>query len=375
LAGGVHDYLSGMISVKFNGKSIIYITEKLFGKKIKLLFLIFFSLLLLLIGVVFATNPAKMLADISNTPFIYWVVAIFLYYFLATFLPVDKIIGKFYPFFAALLIVMTILTIVVLLLSKPILYPNLTFANLHPLNLNVFPMLFITVACGAISGFHATQSPIMAKCISYEKQGRIVFYGAMITEGIIALIWATLGIAFYNETGGLLNAINNLGQGGVVSEIATSLLGKFGGVLTVLSVIVLSLTSGDTAFRSLRLTIAENFNIDQKKISKRLFLSFIILFCGILLAKIDLTVLWQYFGWANQMLATFVLWVLSSYLSKKKKFFFITFLPALFMTAVCISYILQVKIGFSLAPNIANLIGILISLLSGFFFIFKITKK
>ena len=363
-AGGVHDYLVGMISVRNNGKSIVDVTEKIFGKYFKFVFLIFFVGLLLLLGTVFAINPAKMLSNLSHTQLIWWIIAVFGYYFLATLLPVDKIIGKFYPYFAGLLVVMTVLLITGLILSGKPLYPHLTFSNLHPEHQNIFPLLFITIACGAISGFHATQTPIMARCLPNEKYGRIIFYGAMVTEGIIALIWATLSIAFYEETGGLLNAINTLGQGGVVSEISMGILGKIGGTLTVLSIVILSITSGDTAFRSIRLTIAETVNINQTKVLNRLFLSTIILGTGIFLSRFNLTTLWQYFGWANQALSSLVLWTITYYLAQKGKNYVITLIPALFMTAVVISYILQVKIGLSLTPFIANSVGIISAIIT-----------
>lgn len=372
-AGGVHDYLTGMISVRHDGKSIVHITEELFGKYFKVIFLIFFVGLLFLLGTVFAVNPAKMLSNITHIPLFLCIAGIFGYYFLATLLPIDKIIGKFYPIFAALLVLMTIALLIALILTGKPFYPNLTFNNLHPQNTPIFPILFITIACGAISGFHATQSPIMSRCLPNEKYGRLIFYGAMVTEGIIALIWATLSISFYQETGGLLNAVNNLGQGGVVSDISINLLGKIGGTLTVLSIIILSITSGDTAFRSIRITIADCANINQKHIINRLTLSAIILGLGIFLSKFDLTTLWQYFGWANQTLSTLVLWTLSYYLALKEKNYWITFIPALFMNSVVLSYILQAKIGFSLNSVYANSIAIILTIILGAIFIF--TKK
>ncbi|MBQ3310720.1 carbon starvation protein A [bacterium] len=372
-AGGVHDFFSGMLSLKYKGKSIVYLTEKLFCKYFKIIFLIFFVGLLILLGTVFAINPAKMLANISHTSLNLWICVIFGYYFLTTLLPVDKLIGRLYPFFALLLIVMTCALMFMLIKSGVTFYPDLTALNLHPNHANIFPLLFVTVACGAVSGFHATQSPIMARCLPNEKNGRAIFYGAMVTEGIIALIWATLGIAFYQQTGGLLNAIDKLGQGGVVSEISTGLLGHTGGILTVLSIIVLSITSGDTAFRSIRITIADFLHWEQKSIPKRLLLSTIILSCGVLLSRINLTTLWQYFGWANQALSSLVLWTVTYYLMKKHKNFYITLIPAIFMTSVVVSYIFQVKIGFNLSSQVSNIIGILVSLL--FAIIFFLNKN
>ena len=369
-AGGVHDFLCGMISVKFKGKSIVYITEKLFGNNFKIVFLIFYLLLLILLGTVFAINPVKMLADMSNMPVLFWGIIVFGYYFLTTVMPIDKIIGKCYPYFALLLLVMTVSIMVKLIFSGAAFYPELTLANLHPNKTNIFPILFIVVACGAISGFHATQSPLMARCLPNEKDGRKIFYGTMLTESVIAIIWATLGISFYQQTGGLLNVIEHHGQGAVISEISKGMLGQIGGMLTVLSIIVLSITSGDTAFRSARITIADFMRINQKNVVNRFIISLIIITISILLSRTNWAVLWQYFGCANQALSSLVLWTLTYYLAKKNKFYIITLVPAMFMTAVVVSYISQVDIGFSLSATTSNIIGVVVSILLLLLFLF-----
>lgn len=364
-AGGVHDYLSGMISVRFRGYSITKVTRLLFGKPFETVFMMFFVGLLLILGTVFAINPAMMISNIAHIPLTYCALAIFGYYFLTTLLPVDKIIGRFYPYFAALLILVTIALFIVLVSKTTDFYHGMSFVNLHPKGTPIFPLMFITIACGAISGFHATQSPIISRCLNREKDGRLIFYGSMITEGVIALIWATLGIAFYNTTGGLLNAIDKLGQGGVISEIAVNYLGHIGGFLAVLSIVILAITSGDTAFRSARVTLGNYFKINQKKLSKRLFLSVILVGLGFLLSKTDLKALWLYFGFANQTLAVLVLWTLTAYLRHSKKLAIITLIPAIFMTAVCVTYILTDKIGFGLSIEISRLIGIIVALTCG----------
>lgn len=374
-AGGVHDYLTGMFSVRFKGKSIVFLIEKIFGKYIKYFFLIFFITCLILVGSVFASNPAKLLADITHSPFLLWITIIFIYYFLTTLLPIDKIIGRFYPLFALLLIGVTATLLFEIFTTDIELFPQITLSNLHPQKAPVFPLLFITIACGAISGFHATQSPIMARCLNNEKNGRVVFYGAMITEGIIALIWATLAIAFYHSPENLLSAIKASSQSGVVSEISSSLLGKIGGFLTVLSVVILSITSGDTAFRSARITIADNLHLNQKNIFKRLLLSILVLFLGIALGFVDLTVLWKYFGWANQALAAISLWAVSIYLKKKKSFYFISLIPAIFMTVITSCYILYEKIGFSLPLNTAKITSYIIALILTIIFFQPHKKK
>ena len=372
-AGGVHDYLTGMISLKFKGKSIVYVTEKLFGKNFKTLFLIFYLILLLLLGTVFAVNPAKMIADLSHTSLNFWIVVVFTYYFLTTLMPIDKIMGKIYPYFAILLLVMTVSVMIMLFKSGLPFYPQLTFSNLHPEHIGIFPMLFITIACGAISGFHATQSPIMARCLPNEKDGRIIFYGTMVTEGIIALIWATLSMAFFHNSNELYTIIHTSGQGEVVSLISTGLLGNTGGALTILSIVALSITSGGSAFRSIRLTVTDFLNIKKQTNFKRLLLSLFILSCGVILSRLNYTTLWQYFGWANQALSALVLWTLTYYLKKKSKNYYITLIPALFMTSVIVSYIFQDKIGFNIQPLYANIVGILIAII--FCIIFFASKK
>ncbi len=360
-AGAVHDYLSGMISLRYKGNSLVFLIEKFFGKKFKFLFMLFLGFFLILVGAVFAMNPASMLADVFQTDFVYLIVLIFGYYFLATLLPIDKIIGRFYPLFALLLIGVTVSLIYSLFASDLIFYPDLSLSTQHPEGKSFFPIMFVTIACGAISGFHATQSPMMAKCIQNEKFGRPIFYGAMITEGFVALVWATLGIAFYQNTEALSNVLSTVGPGGAIKEIANSLLGKFGGVLALISVVVLSITSGDTAFRSARLIFSECFNISQKKFKKRLFVSILVLCLGVILSFWDLTFIWTYFGWANQILATVSLFVAAIYLREKKKNYWIALIPALFMLIICCCYILNQKIGFNLNLMVSSIFSIVIA--------------
>ena len=373
-AGGVHDYMAGMISVRNGGQSLVPLVEKYLGSKVKGMFLIFMVFFLLLLGSVFAMSPAHMLADMSQTPFIWWIIAVFGYYFLATLLPIDKIIGRFYPIFALLLIGVSIAMLFVLFMSNTAFYPNLTLSNLHPKELPIFPLMFVTIACGALSGFHATQSPLMARCLSNEKYGRSIFYGAMITEGIVALIWATLGIAFYQGSDGLNAVIMQSGPGGVVSGVAKGYLGHIGGMLAVLSVVLLSITSGDTAFRSARLTIGDYWQKDSKTLRKRLTISAVVLSGGIAMSFFDVTTIWMYFGWANQCLATITLWMATFYLYKEHKNFWLTLLPAGFMTSVCITYIMYDKIGFRLPLEWSICIGVVVAIILVVWFIFKHKK-
>ena len=372
-AGAVHDYLSGMISLRYKGQSLIFLIEKFFGRKFKFLFMLFLGFFLILVGAVFAMNPATMLADIFKTDFIYLITLIFGYYFLATLLPIDKIIGRFYPLFALLLIGVTVSLIVALFSSDLTFYSNLSLSSQHPKGKSFFPIMFVTIACGAISGFHATQSPMMAKCIKNEKQGRPIFYGAMITEGFVALVWATLGIAFYQNSSALSSVLSSVGPGGAIKEISTSLLGSLGGILALLSVVVLSITSGDTAFRSARLILAECFNLPQKKLEKRVIASAFVLGAGILLSFLDLTFIWTYFGWANQILATVTLFVCAVYLREKKKNYWIALVPGLFMLTVCFCYILNQKIGFNLDLITSSVVSIILMLC--FFIMFFKSKK
>ncbi|MEG0377863.1 MAG: carbon starvation CstA family protein, partial [Eubacterium sp.] len=272
-AGGVHDFLSGMISIRHNGSSISEIVGLYLGKRMKTVIRIFSVVLLVLVGTVFATGPAGLLAmltpDVLDAGF--WLIVVLIYYFLATLLPIDKVIGKIYPIFGICLIIMAI-GVAGGIILKGYTIPELTFQNMHPKGLPVWPMMFVTVACGAISGFHATQSPMMARCMTSEKQGRTIFYGAMVAEGIIALIWSAAGVAFYETTGGLQQALTTFGgQGGVVYEICNTLLGPVGMVLAMIGVIACPISSGDTAFRSARLTIADWFKIPQEKTRTRLY--------------------------------------------------------------------------------------------------------
>lgn len=373
-AGGVHDYLSGMLSLRHDGKSLIYLMEIYFGKKIKYVALFLLVSMLLLVGAIFAKSPAQMLGQLTNTSMWFWLAIVFGYYFVATLLPIDKLIGRFYPLFALCLLGSSIALIVALFMRGVSPFLNFEFENLHPKGLPLFPLLFVTIACGAISGFHATQSPMIARCLKDEKYGRPVFYGAMIAEGIVALIWATLGICFYPTTGHLLTAINQVDAGGVVSEIAKGLLGNIGGVITIASVVILAITTGDTCFRSARLTLADFFKFPQEKIKFRLALSLLVLAGGVFLSVINVSTIWRYFGWFNQTLAMFMLWLVTVYLYKMKKCFWISLIPAVFMTAVSVSYIAFDQLFLNLSVDVAHKVGMVAALLSLFGFLLCASK-
>ena len=367
LGGAVHDYMSGMISSRHEGASIAELSGTYLGKVAKWVMRVFSVVLLILCGTVFVTSPAglldKLTPDWMNGTF--WAIVILAYYLLATLLPIDKLIGKLYPVFGILLIVMAGAVIGGIIFSGGrYTIPEISLRNLHPDGTPIWPYMFITVACGAVSGFHATQSPMIAKCIKTEKEGRKIFYGAMISESVIALVWAAAGVAFYGVTD--LNEALKGGASNVVYEISTGVLGVVGGVLAVAGVVVCPITSGDTAFRSARLILAETFKLNQKKIKNRLLITIPLLVVGGLLTWFAIVndngfqTIWRYFSWSNQTLAMIALWVATSYLLKKGKYRFgslLTALPASFMTAVSLTYILLAKEGFQLDRTISYIAG------------------
>ena len=372
-AGAVHDQFSGMLSVRHEGKSIPDVVGYQLGNGFKQFMRFFSIILLLLVGVVFVLGPAKLLGNMTGLAVPIWVGIIFTYYFLATVLPIDKIIGRIYPFFGAVLIFMAVGLIGALAFKGYDFYPNLSLSNLHPKNLPMWPLMFITIACGAISGFHATQSPMMARCLDNEKNGKKIFYGSMIGEAVIALIWATLGMAFYNGSEGLEAALANGGPAAVVNNISISLLGSVGGALAIIGVIVLPITSGDTAFRSARLIIADFINLPQTQGIKRLYIAIPLFVVGFLISKAPFEVIWRYFGFANQTLAAVVLWAGAAYLIRKGALHWIATIPATFMTAVCASYLAYAKIGFGLPIDMSTIIGIVsaIAALIAFLYTFR----
>ncbi|MCR5567291.1 MAG: carbon starvation protein A [Clostridiales bacterium] len=365
LGGAVHDYMSGMISGRHRGASIAELSGLYLGKAAKWIMRVFSVILLILCGTVFVTSPAALISQLlhqvspdSGSFFLsgtFWIVVILVYYVLATLLPIDKLIGKLYPVFGVILIVMA-LGVLGGTIFGGYKIPEITEGSLHPEGLPVWPFMFVTVACGAISGFHATQSPMIAKCITSEKQGRKIFYGAMITESVIALIWAAAGVAFYGGADLLYATLSKAGPSSTVLEISRTMLKSAGGVLAVIGVVVCPITSGDTAFRSARLILAEITRLDQKKIRNRLIITLPLLAVGAVLTQLDFNVLWRYFSWSNQTLAMIVLWVATAYLlkeGKKQAATLLTALPAAFMSAVSMTYILMADEGFGLPSGVA----------------------
>jgi carbon starvation protein CstA len=377
IGGAVHDYFSGVLSIKEDGKSLPEIAGHYFNVYFKGVMLLFTAMLLFFVGVVFIMSPAGLLSNLdffegtilaNNT---FWVLVILGYYFLATLLPIDKIITKLYPLFGLLMIVMTVSIAVALLFNAPELpvmgdvfayfdhshYNNELLAP-NPDGLPVWPLLFVTITCGAISGFHSTQAPIMARCLTNEKYVRPVYYGAMMSEGIVACVWALAGIAAF--PGGYVELKSILDTGGpglVVNQVATSYLGVAGGIMAIIAVAVFPITSGDTAFRSLRLTIIDAFKIPQS-IRNRLLVAVPILVIAYFMTKIDFSLIWRYFAFSNMLLSTSVLWLATKYLFDRGTIHWIVSLPAIVGTSVTVSYIATAGIGLGLEQSLSQPIGI-----------------
>lgn len=350
-AGAVHDYLSGMLSLRSGGASLPEIVGDQLGKGVKNVMRGFSLLLMILVGAVFVYNPADLLAMLTPNSFdrLFWIIVIFAYYMLATLLPIDKLIGKLYPLFGFALLFMAVGILVSLYFhssSMPEIWTEFYNHKADPKANPIFPMMFVSIACGAISGFHATQSPMMARCLKNEKHARPVFYGAMVTEGIVALIWAAAAISFTGGYSGLQTYLGNGSPAILVNDVSRSWLGTAGGVLAVLGVIAAPITSGDTALRSARLIAADFMGVKQRKILKRLLISVPLFALCFVIMLLPYESLWRYFAWSNQMLAVFTLWALSVYLAKNRKLYLITLIPALFMTAVTMTYIFFAPEGF-----------------------------
>lgn len=384
--GAVHDYLSGMLSLRRGGVSLPEIVGDELGNGVKQLMRVFSLFLLILVGAVFVINPAELITTIFTQyaagddgilptwvqslnnimPLTWWfIMLVFVYYLLATLLPVDKIIGKFYPIFGIALLFMAVGVLGVLLFNMDAL-PEITdgLHNRHPQadTLPIFPMMFISIACGAVSGFHATQSPLMARCLKNEKMGRPIFYGAMVTEGILALIWAAAAVAFTGSYEGLATYMADSGNKPLVlvNDISVTWLGSLGGFLALLGVIFAPITSGDTALRSARLIAADFLHVDQSSVRNRLLITIPIFVLSAIIMMIDFNILWRYFAWSNQALSVFTFWSLTVFLARERKglSYLITLIPALFMTVVCVTYIMFAPEGLSLNYHLSLGIGL-----------------
>lgn len=362
-AGATHDYLAGMLSMRHGGESLPETIGRYLGLPAKQIMRVFSLLLMILVGVVFLSGPADLLANLTpeklNAEF--WLSIIFIYYLLATLLPIDKIIGRIYPLFAIALIFMAI-GVLVMLYSEypdiPEIWNGLSNSHPHSDKLPIFPIMFVSIACGAISGFHATQSPMMAKCLKSEKHGRPAFYGAMITEGIVALIWAAAATCFFKE-----NGLDENNAAIIVNHITNDWLGTIGGLLAILGVIAAPISTGDTALRTARLIAADFLKMPQKKLKHRLILTIPIFTITILLIYWSSSdfggfdVIWRYFAWFNQTLSVFTLWAITIYLTQSNKQYLVTLIPAIFMTYVTVSYLFIAPECLNLGSNIAYLSG------------------
>lgn len=386
-AGGVHDYFSGMLSERNDGASISEVCGIYLGGLMKNVMRVFSIVLLVMVGTVFAVGPAGLIVTlfqnngaaglVTNKEFWLWVILA--YYFIATFISIDKIIGKIYPVFGICLIIMAVGVAIGIFTKAEFVIPEIwsNFHNMHPKGTPIWSVMFITVACGAISGFHATQSPLMARCMKSEKQGHFVFYGAMVCEGVIALIWAAAGCSLYAVTGGLNTGLQEAlanGQSAAIYDVCKKTMGGIGIALAMLGVIACPITSGDTAFRSARLVVADWFKIDQKAYASRLKLCIPLLAAGAIIGHLDYTIVWRYFSWTNQTLAMIVLWTASMYLYKEKKNYWLTAVPATFMSAVSMTYFFYAGECLNLGTTVAYPAGIILAVV--FLGIFmRATKK
>ena len=342
--GAMHDFFAGVISLRHGGKSLPETIGIYLGVGMRKLAFVVIPVLMVLVGGVFIVTPSEILASMTDIPYMVWVTIIIIYYFVATIMPVDKIIGKIYPLFGAALIFMALAMLGVILFGDYEMPELTSIENMHYKadKLPIVPTLFISIACGAISGFHATQSPLMARCVTSETQARPIFFGAMIAESIIALIWAAVAMAFFGGVEGLNGwmAENGDKAGLAVSTISVETLGVTGSILALLGVVAAPITSGDTAFRSARLIVADMLKFDQRPIWKRLVVSLPLFAAGVGIAFIDFDVIWRYFAWSNQTLSVFTLWMITAWLMRRRsRFVVLALIPALIMTYICSSFV------------------------------------
>ena len=369
--GAVHDYMCGMMSARNDGKSVTYLIRHYLGEKSRYFVLILFLFVMIMVTATFARSASDLLYGVTGIPSTVWIIIILIYFIASTVLPIDKVIGKIYPVFGVLLILMAVVIVFGLAMGGYD-FPSFTLQNLHPNGDEYFPDMFITVACGAISGFHATQAPMASRCIEDEKDGRTVFYGAMIMESAIAAIWAVAGMTFYSDTSALADALSAGGASSVVYEISVGVAGIAGGILAVIGVIICPITSGDTALRSARLMIQDDRGYDSSKIRNGLIITAILLVPIIFLCSIDFTVLWNYFSWLNQTLACLVLWTATVFILATRKYInyaIFTMLPAMFMTMVVSSFILHSPLGLSLGYETSMIIAALFTIVITLIFI------
>ncbi|MBR4447018.1 carbon starvation protein A [Methanobrevibacter sp.] len=368
--GSVHDFFSGFLSLRGDGFTMPEIISKYLGPTVRKFVGILIVITGILVASTFATGSADLLANLTSVPTIIWLTVIFLYFLIATLFPIDKIIGRIYPIFGALFLLMAILMIGALLLNPSYSIPEFTTQGLYLTDKSIFPYLFVTIACGAISGFHASQSPIVARCMTTEKDARPVFFGAMVLEGLTALIWAAIAMAFFHgqpQLAAIYGATPSIG----VNEMAVTLLGPVGLVLTIIGVVICPITTGDTALRSSRITLADELQINQEKLASRLKLAIPLFIVSFLLTFIDFSLIWRYFAWSQLIIASAVLFAGTAYLVQNKRHYIVTFIPAIFCTLITFGYILQAPEGLRLPSMTANVISAIATAIIAILFIRK----
>ena len=356
--GAVHDFFSGYMSLHNDGLTMPQIVSKYLGNNVQKFMAAIIIIGGPLVAATFSKGAADLLFGLTHIDITIWITIIFIYFLIATVFPIDKIIGKVYPIFGALLLIMVVLITGALILNPAYPIPEFTTQGLYLTDKSIFPYLFITIACGAISGFHASQSPIVARCIENEKDARPVFFGSMVIEGLVALCWAAVAMAFFHGQPQLA-VLYGASPSIAVNQIAQTLVGPIGVILTIIGVVVCPITTGDTSLRSSRITIADELGLNNEKLTSRLKITIPLFIFGFALTFVDFSLIWRYFAWTQLILATIVLYTISVYLIKNKKPYIIGFIPAIFCTSIAFAYILQAHEGLALHSMIANVISII----------------
>jgi len=368
--GSVHDFFSGYMSLRDDGLTMPNIISKYLGSKIQKIMAVLIVMTGILVAATFAKGAAELLSNLTNISIIIWMAIICIYFLIATIFPIDKIIGKIYPIFGALLLIMVVMMTGALILNPAYTIPEFTTQGLYLTDKSIFPYLFVTIACGAISGFHASQSPIVARCIENEKDARPVFFGSMVLEGLVALCWAAIAMAFFQGQPQLA-VIYGAAPSVAVHEMAMTLVGPIGLILTIIGVVVCPITTGDTSLRSSRITIADELNLNHEKLIPRLKIAVPLFLAAFGLSFIDFGLIWRYFAWAQLIVATIVLYAASAYLIQKEKPYIIALLPAIICTLIAFAYILQAPEGLRLPSMTANIISVIATVIIGIIFIKK----
>ena len=371
--GCVHDFFSGFMSLREDGLTMPSIVSKYLGSTVQKFLAVIMVVTGVLVAATFAKGAADLLTDLTGIPVIILLAVIFVYFLIATVFPVDKIIGRIYPVFGALLLIMAVMMTGAVILNPAYTIPEFTTQGLYLTEKSIFPYLFVTIACGAISGFHASQSPIVSRCIENEKDARPVFFGSMVIEGLVALCWAAIAMAFFHGQPQLA-AIYGASPSLAVNEMATILVGPVGLVLTIIGVVICPITSGDTALRSARITISDELNINNETIISRLKLGVPLFVVAFALTFIDFSLVWRYFAWSQLLIAAIVLYVAAVYLMRKEKQYIIALAPAVVCTLIAFGYILQAPEGLRLPSMIANVISVIATVITTAVFLKKFKK-